>query len=76
MTSIELVWGNVKRAALEYAERGVQPTESEARARVAYFVKQARCDPQPPPEAVEFFVSELITLSAEPSEEPLPHGIG
>ena len=65
MTSIDSVWANVKQSALQYAKRGQIPNASEARILVLQFISEARCDPRPPEDAVEFFVSELVTLAAE-----------
>ena len=63
-TSIEQVWAHVKQAARTYGRRGVVPSQAEAHKLIAHFVARERCDPQPPPEAIDFLAAELIDLAA------------
>ena len=61
-TSVDRVWDKLKVAAMGYSQRGSRPSKREAGFLVARLVSEARCDPAPPQDAVEFFVDELFRM--------------
>jgi hypothetical protein len=63
MTTVEVFWARLKRVAREQSGTGRHPSVFQARAIVRELVRDCRVDPAPPPEAVEFYVREFLSLT-------------
>lgn len=65
MTSVERVWERMKCKALEYAVKGIAPTQPEAKKYVAHLMAAEHVDPKPTDDVIEFYARELIALASE-----------
>lgn len=62
MTDIDSVWARLKACAADYAARGEDLRRLRAEAIVIRFMQEARIAPWPPPQVVEFFANELLSM--------------
>lgn len=61
---MDSLWERVKRLAGQYAERGVVPPEEEAADQIRRLTR-SEFMPEPPPQALAFYVREMRIMAAE-----------